>query len=980
MYAQNPNAEPAPARRLIESVFPLELVSRESTREKNLRHGHISTLHIWWSRKPLAASRATALAALLPDIPSKRNEWLKLIEALTPFEAVQDEKNPNLQKARALIREAFGGRAPRVLDPFAGGGSIPLEALRLGCETHALDYNPIAVLLNRCVLEYPQRFGASPTPTLPAGGEGETEASPRLRGDNRGATAPRLVLPPNSEGAPRLLEAEEAQSPLVQAVAAWGAWVLEWARAHLQAFYPPDPDGAIPVGYYWMRTIPCQNPICGAEIPLTANLWLAKKENKQVALRLVPDRAAKRVEFEIVGQNGEAIEFDPEQGTVARAHARCPVCGETTEDKRVRALFQQGRAGERMVAVVLHYPDRAGKFYRLATEQDVAVFERARVALAEWEARLREEWGMEPVPDEPLPAKETLGFRVQRYGMTRWGDLFNARQRLALLMFAEGVRQAYRLMMEQGADAEFAKAVATYLALIVSRLSDRNSVLCRLISQTEAIGFTFTRQALPMLWDYYEMNPLGNPSGWQSMLTDSVEIVAHLCAIPPAEVLPQAVHGTATDLPYPDNHFDAVLTDPPYYDNVNYAVLSDFFYVWLKRTISDLHPDLFATPLTPKSQEMVADAYRAGSREAAKQQFEAMLEQAFREMHRVLKPDGIAIIVFAHKTTEAWETVLNALLRAGLYPTAALPIHTEMQARLLAQGNAALASSIYLVCRKRVGARVGFWGDLKPQIVDAIERRLHQFWDAGVRGADLFISAIGPALAVFGQYARVERASGEAVGASVLLTLVREQVSRYALERILREREVVVELDALSQFYLLYRWSYGHAEVPFDEARKLAASVGLELTEVWGVGRLIAPAQGKSGESKRVKVLAPLERRWGMGDGVAPAQGRRRTNPEQLTMGLMGSGEEKLNEASQALWDALRARAQGSKIEALHLVAWLWESGQTARLLEWMESEGRHRDRLLWLLAQAVAEALPEGDAERRLMQGVLGFSRRWEV
>ncbi|GBC90892.1 hypothetical protein HRbin14_01647 [bacterium HR14] len=409
-----------------------------------------------------------------------------------------------------------------------------------------------------------------------------------------------------------------------------------------------------------------------------------------------------------------------------------------------------------------------------------------------------------------------------------------------------------------------------------------------------------------------------------------------------------------------------------------YADLSDFFYVWLKRTIGDLHPDLFATPLTPKSDEMVAHAAKMGGMGAAKQQFEAMLEQAFREMHRVLKPDGIAIIVFAHKTTEAWETVLNALLRAGLYPTAALPIHTEMQARLRAQESAALASSIYLVCRKRVGARVGFWGDLKPQIVDAIERRLHQFWDAGVRGADLFISAIGPALAVFGQYARVERASGEAVGASVLLTLVREQVSRYALERILREREVVVELDALSQFYLLYRWSYGHAEVPFDEARKLAVSVGLELTAVWGEGRVIVPAQGKGGESKRVRVVSPLERAWGRGLGGVSVRGRRRVAPEQLAMGW--ELEEKPNEASEALWESLYARAKGSKVEALQLAAWMWESGQTGRLVAWLEREGLHRDRVLWMLAQAVADSLPEGDSERRLMQGLLGFSRRWEV
>ncbi len=431
MYAQNLSPEERQTR-LIETVFPLERVSAESTREKNLRHGHISTLHIYWARRPLAASRATALAALLPDSPSRRHEWLQLIEALTPFEAVQNAKNPNLQKARALIREAYGGRAPRVLDPFAGGGSIPLEALRLGCETHALDYNPLAVLLNRCVLEYPQRFGAS--------------------------GAFRVVLPSGNGEGLRLLEAESRQSPLVEAVAAYGEWVLEWAREHLEPFYPPDPDGAIPVGYLWARTIPCQNPICGAEIPLMRQTWLVKKEKKQVALRIVPDKVAKRVDFEIV--EGEGLDFDPEQGTVVRAHARCPVCGETTDDKRVRALFQAGRAGERLVAVVLHYSDRAGKRYRLATAEDMAVFERARSALAEWEARLRAEWGIEPVPNERLVRTGGNQMAVLHYKMYEFGDLFNARQRLALLVFAEGVRRAYRLMVEQGADAEFAKAVA----------------------------------------------------------------------------------------------------------------------------------------------------------------------------------------------------------------------------------------------------------------------------------------------------------------------------------------------------------------------------------------------------------------------------------------------------------------------------------------------------------------------------------------
>jgi putative DNA methylase len=271
-----------PDLRLIEVDFPIRPVSEESVREKNIRHGHISTLHIWWARRPLAASRTTALAALLPDDPHRREALLRLVRDLAPYEAVQGE-NPELEKARALIREAFGGRPPRVLDPFAGGGSIPLEALRLGCEVHALDYNPVAVLILKCVLEYPQRY-AKPDPVSA------------------------LPLPVCDRSSRPLFEEEGPdESPLLRAVRAWGAWVLEEARRELQPFYPPDPDGSVPVGYIWARTLPCQNPACGVEIPLMRQTWLAKKDNRKIALRLVPNRAARRVDAEIV--EGRAISF-----------------------------------------------------------------------------------------------------------------------------------------------------------------------------------------------------------------------------------------------------------------------------------------------------------------------------------------------------------------------------------------------------------------------------------------------------------------------------------------------------------------------------------------------------------------------------------------------------------------------------------------------------------------------------------------------
>jgi len=499
--------------RLIEADFPLRTVSEESVREKNIRHGHISTLHIWWARRPLAASRATVLAALLPDDPRRREELFTLLREISPWEAVANGNAPQIEKARRLLREAFGGRAPRVLDCFAGGGAIPLEALRLGCETYALDYNPVAVLINKAVLEFPQKFGrpdqVKAVPLPPAS-------------QNQSQTDGRLLD----------VEVEPVENPLLQAVSAWGKWILEEARKELEQFYPKDADGSIPVGYIWARTLPCQNPACGTEIPLMRQTWLAKKDNKKIALRLIPNQHARRIDVQIVGANGARIDFDPEEGTVSRAHVRCPLCGGTIDDKTTRRLFREGKSGQRLMAVVLHHPKRTGKTYRLPTEHDLHAYHAAEAALVGARHRLAQDWGMDPVPDELLPwerATGNSGFRTLLYGMTRWGDLFNPRQKLALITFAEKVRQAHAHLIAQGAEPEFAKAVATYLALAVDELARFTSVLNPWKVDAEAIVHVFGRQALPMLWDYCENVPVGSHGGtWEHRLTEIIAVAEAL--------------------------------------------------------------------------------------------------------------------------------------------------------------------------------------------------------------------------------------------------------------------------------------------------------------------------------------------------------------------------------------------------------------------------------------------------------------------
>ncbi|MGB9792867.1 MAG: DUF1156 domain-containing protein, partial [Thermacetogeniaceae bacterium] len=499
---------------------------------------------------------------------------------------------------------------------------------------------------------------------------------------------------------------------------------------------------------------------------------------------------------------------------------------------------------------------------------------------------------------------------------------------------ADKVRQAHQLMLAEGYEEDYARAVATYLALGIDRLADKDSVLCRTIPQTEAIGFTYGRQALPMLWDYIEMNPIEHPSGWFITLGEILENIKHCCCFrnTPATI----TQASATSLPYPDNYFDAVVTDPPYYDNVPYADLSDFFYVWLKRIIGELYPELFATPLAPKAEEIIDNLslLRGMEKQRAnkmpniitkdKYYFEEKITKAFLEIARVLKPEGIAIIVFAHKTTDAWETIINALLNSGLYLTASWPLNTEMQARLRAKESAALASSIYMVCRKRTKKETAYFNEIRPQVEERIRQKLDQFWNEGIGGSDFFISAIGPALEVFGQYERVETYSGEEVKASDLLEFIRKTVSEYALTRILKDSHLG-GIDAETRFYLLWRWTYNGATVPFDEARKLASAVGIELDQYWSGGFV-------KKEREFISVLGPKER-----------------DKKFLEKGKLDN-----------------------MVDVLHACLILWEKNQRQKIAEILTATGHLHNNDFWQVAQALSEVLPPGDKEKQLLQGFL--------
>ncbi len=937
-------------RRFLEESFPVKEVSQSSVTEKNIRHGHISTLHIWWARRPLAASRATAYAALVPacdDIEA----WLKRRDFIVDLCRWENSHNSHLlERARREIYAAHAARLseelgqtvtvediesgryppPRVLDPFAGGGSYPLESLRLGCEAYANDYNPVAVLIEKAILEYPQKFGRSfKGMTEWAMGESGKKKTKSKKGD-----IGQLGFFSRSQS--------EDANPLMNAVRYWSSWVLEEVRGEMSAFYPPGPDGNRPVGYIWARTVPCQNPACGVEIPLMHQHWLANKKNKQIALRTISRGPGQPVAFEIVARGKEADSgryapwpegFDPESGSVRRAIVTCPACGATINDKITRRLFQQGFSSQRMVAVVL--ATKGGKTYRLPTEADLQAYRAAEEALKRKVDALREDWGMEPVPGEPTPEGKGRGaeraFSVRNYGLRSWGDLFNPRQQLSLLTFADAVRRAYQIMLECNTTTDFAQAVTANLALSLSRHSSYNSSLCWWEPLGERSFNTFGRQALPMVFDYSEQVPFDTLTGtWKTQSEISLEIIASLSQkhlsnrdTPRSRV----TNVSATCLPYPNNYFDAVLTDPPYYDNVAYSYLSDFFYVWLKRTVGHLYPELFSTPLAPKHGEIVAYSHGEGGHEAGKRLFEEQLRLAFREIQRVLKPDGVAVIVYAHKSTAGWETVLNALLDSGLVVSAAWPIYTEMQSRLRANKSAALASSIYIAARKAARQPTGFYSEVRAELRRHMDARLQRLWEEGVGGADFFIAAIGSAIEVFGKYQQVMDYEGNLVRADRLLDEVRAIAADFAVRQILHNG-FAAELSPLARFYLLWRWNYGEAVLPFDEANKLAHSCGLDLNLCFNKHTCVRK------EKEFVRLLGPQARRL-----------------------------DDLKEPSDL-------------IDVLHKALLLWERSERDAMMQVLVESGFGHREAFYRLAQAISETLPVESKEKKLLDGFL-VSRR---
>jgi putative DNA methylase len=954
-------------RRLIEVDLPIKHISEHALKEKSIRHGHISTLHVWWARRPLAACRAVICAALWPDPADvncperfkleasmlmkafrnkrggKQHDWndgIELREALLEF--IADFANWNnttnrdfLETSRALTlvaHESLGGipgTRPLVVDSFAGGGSFPIEALRVGADAFGSDINPIPVLLNKVVLEYIPKHGYR----------------------------------------------------LAELVREWGSWVRDNLEKEVQRYFHCRDEKMPPVAYLWARTIKCEGPGCGADIPLIRSLWLAKKGKSSIALDIIPDKKNRSINFEVI-LNATNVK----KGTVKRGSATCPVCGYTTPVGRVREQLKAAMGGadnSRLLAVVERSNNE--KTYRLPSGEDLEAVVNAQKSVRRDEV----------IPFTELPLMSGV-FNVPIYGAKRWDLLFSSRQLLVAKHISDMVAIAADQMAATLNDPDLALAVKVLLLLARDKYLDFRTTLCAWISVGEKIGHTFGRQALGMIFDWAEGVPFGDISGsWDRSIAYLAEFIEMEAGS--VSMAGTAVQADAQKHPLPDGSVQAFITDPPYYNAVAYSDLSDFFYVWLRKDLRKSFPSLFAEPVAPKENELCEmkgwDPVRYPNKDGIF--YETGMRKAFAEGRRISTPSGIGVIVFAHKTTAGWESLLSALVDSGWVVTGSWPIDTERGGRLRAMNSAALASSVHLVCRPREESNeAGDWRDVLAELPKRIHAWMPRLATEGVVGADAIFACLGPALEVFSRYSHVEKASGEQVTLKEYLEQVWAAVAKEALNMIFEGADATgFEEDARLTAMWLWTLSTGNNgngksksseaddeiddedesekakkaisgyALEYDAARKIAQGLGAHLEKLSTVVEVKGETAHLLPVSERTRFL------FGKDETQSPSSKRKKKEP-QLKLGFVKEIEE--IEIKDGWGTKSLPRAGSTVLDRLHQSMILFAAGRSEALKRFLVEEGAGNDQRFWRLAQALSALYPKSSDEKRWVDGVL--------
>ena len=900
-------------KKLIEVALPLEKINAESAREKSIRFGHPSTLHLWWARRPLAAARAVIWSSLVDDPSShpelfpteeeqnrERQRLFKILEDLVVWE--NSNNKDVLDAAKAEILKSTNNDPPALLDPFAGGGAIPLEAQRLGLEAHAHDLNPVAVMINKAMIEIPPKFADMP----PVNPDARVNA---MRGAWSRATG------------------------LAEDVRYYGEWMKQEAYKRIGHLYPkvkvPQEQGggeATVIAWIWARTVKCPNPACGCEMPLVHSFTLSKKKGHQAWVK--PAFASGKVSFTVCHEGTPVVEE-----TVNRKGAVCACCKTPVEFSYIREEGKQGRMGTKLCAIVAE--GQNGRIYISPNEvqQIAAVVERP-----------------ENVPDAVLPTNPR-DFKTPNYGMVRYSDLFTARQLATLTTFSTLVAEAqakaesdavvagmpndHLPLSEGGAGARaYGEAVGVYLAFVIDKMTDYHSSICSWHNSGEKIRNTFGRQAIPMTWDYAEANPFCSSSGsYANMLDWVVRCVRELPTASDAEV---GQYDAQSDCGLRNI---MVSTDPPYYDNIGYADLSDFFYVWMRQSLKDTYPKLFSTMMVPKAEELIATPYRHnGSTAEAKTFFEDGMLATCKQIYKYAREDVPVTIYYAYKQSDTdtdtnttassgWETMLSAIINAGFAITGTWPMRTEMANRSIASGTNALASSIVLVCRKRPEdapqtTRRNLIATLRKELRPA----LRELQRSNIAPVDLAQSAIGPGMGVFSRYRRVLEADGTPMSVRSALQVINEEIDLYFNEQ-------VGDLDTASRFCVDLYTQNAYNEMRYGEAEVLANAKSTSIPMLAANGVLYAKAgmvhlierdelpETVNPEEKNIWLLTQqLTRAMAKGGIEACAQ---------IAFSMMGSNAERAKDLAYRLYTIAEQKKWTNEGYAYNALVVAWPDIQT---------------------------------------------------
>lgn len=812
----------AASKKLIEVALPLEAINAEAAREKSIRHGHPSTLHLWWARRPLAAARAVIWSSLVDD-PSahpelypteeaqnaERQRLFGILEKLVKWENSNDPEV--LAAAKAEILRSTNNNPPALLDPFAGGGAIPLEAQRLGLEANAHDLNPVAVMINKAMIEIPPRFA------------GQAPVNPDSRTRLDGATG------------------WQGAQGLAADVQYYGEWMKREAFRRIGHLYPkvkvPHELGggeATVIAWIWARTVKCPNPACGCKMPLVHSFILSKKKGKEAWIEPLFENG--KTAYAVHHEGKPALE-----GTINRKGAVCAFCNTPVDFSYIRSEGKTGHISSNLCAVVAE--GKSGRIYISPDDEQRIIANVDKPT---------------EIPEAALP-KNPRDFKTPNYGMTDYSDLFTNRQLTALTTFsslvaeaqtkaeadavAAGIVNDHISLSAGGSGARaYGEAVGVYLAFAINKLADRCSNICGWDNgiKYETVRNVFSRQAIPMSWDFAEANPFSSSSG---CFSNGVEWVYRSIELLPASRRSEAAQFDAQS----DCNLRSIMvsTDPPYYDNIGYADLSDFFYVWMRQSLKDTYPKLFRTMLVPKAEELVATPYRfEGSTEKARNFFEDGMLHTCQQIYQYAREDIPVTIYYAYKQSDTdedsktastgWETMLSAIIRAGFAITGTWPMRTEMANRSIASGTNALASSIVLVCRKRPAeapqtTRRGFIAELKRELRPALQKLQR----SNIAPVDLAQSAIGPGMGVYSRYGRVLEADGSAMTVRSALQIINQELDVYFNEQ-------DGELDANSRFCVDLYTQNAFNNLKFGDADTLARAKNTSVAALAAKGVLSA--------------------------------------------------------------------------------------------------------------------------------------------